>query len=56
MVHNQCYFIFMKDTFRFHFFHFVNCHRRSDIIAQHQIQFCLNQLSCFHFFKPCMGC
>ena len=56
VVHDQGYLIFMEDRIFIKFLHFLNGNRRCDIIPQYQIQFCFNQLACFHLGKPCMGC
>ena len=56
VIHHKCDFIFVKYTLYIHFSDFMNCNRRSNIIAQNQIQVCLDQLSGADRRQACMCC
>ena len=56
MIRYQCDLILIKHPLHLHFIHFLDCHRTGDIVAQHQIQLCLDQLSCLYLLKTrCTG-
>ena len=55
VVHNKGYFIFIKNSIYCHFVHFVDGHRRGNVISQYQIKICLDQLSGFYFIQSCMS-
>ena len=56
VIHHKCDLVFVKYTLYIHFSDFMNCNRRSNIIAQNQIQVCLDQLSGADRRQACMCC
>ena len=48
MIHDKCDFVLVEYTVHFHFFNFMNCHWRCNIIAQNQVKICLYQLTGTH--------
>ena len=42
VIHNQSYFLIIKNGLVIHLLHLIDRNRRCDIIAQHQIQICFN--------------
>ena len=55
MIHDQGDLFLIKNSLVLHFLHFIDGHGRCDIISQHQIQPCLDQLACLYLWKPRMG-
>ena len=51
MIRYQCDLILIEHSLYLHFIHFLDCHRTGNIVAQHQIQLCLDQLSCLYLRK-----
>ena len=45
VIRNKSDFILVKDTLDLEFLHFLNCNRACDVVAQHKIQICFDQLS-----------
>ena len=48
-------FVFMEHTVHVHFLHLLDGNRARNVVAQYQIQVCLDQLTGLHVIKSCMG-
>ena len=52
MIRHQRDLILVKNAVHLHFFHFPDRDRAGNVIAEHQIQIRLDELSRFHGLKP----
>ncbi len=55
VIHHQGDLVLIKNILFCHFIHFMDGHRRCDIISQHQIEISLDELSRLYIGKPGMG-
>ena len=55
MIGNQGNFILVEYAVHLHFFHFLNSNRTGNVVAQHQVQIRLYQLTGFYLVKACMS-
>ena len=53
MIRHQSNLVFVEHALILKLFHFLDGHGAGNVIAQHQIQLRLDQLSCLHLVKPC---